>query len=142
MLRENFDIFMDSSNFVDKVHSRKYINPTNLTLKTFESGNWYRCNRCSGTSSFTLFDSCIHCGSDKYLSILQESELKRYEFWRKPVLDVLDGEKIRNIVTEEHTAQLSHKDQKKDVWVTTEQHEMRFRDIQVDEQSQSIDIRR
>ncbi|MGN9119933.1 DEAD/DEAH box helicase [Turicibacter bilis] len=140
LLRENFDIFMDSSNFVDKAHSRKYINPTNLTLKTFESGNWFRCSRCSGTSSFTLFGSCIHCGSDKYLSILEENELKRYEFWRKPVLDVLDGEKIRNVVTEEHTAQLSHKDQKKDVWVTTEQYEMRFRDIQVDEQSQPIDI--
>jgi len=129
----------------ERGHNRRYILPSLLTLKSHEYGVWYRCDKCAGTSTFTLFDSCIYCGSDgKYVRKLTNDDLKRYDFWRKPVIDTLKGEKIKNVITEEHTAQLSHKEQRQEIWSTTEKYEMRFRDIviddDIDEDREPIDI--
>lgn len=140
ILRKKFDLFIKKSDDTESNHNRKYILPGRLTLKTDENGIWYRCSRCAGTSSFTLFNSCIYCGSDKHIKRISNKELSRYEFWRKPVIRAVNGEEVKNITTEEHTAQLSHKDQRKEVWSTTEQHEMRFRDIVLEENSEPIDI--
>lgn len=140
ILREKFNLLTDNIKDIESNHNRKYILPGRLTFKTNESGVWYRCNRCAGTSTFTLFGSCIYCGSDKHLAQMQDEQLDRYNFWREPVIKAMNGSKIKNATTEEHTAQLSHKDQKNDVWVTTEQYEMRFRDIVIDEKYGPIDI--
>jgi len=121
-------------------HNNRYLLSGNLTLKTHENGTWYRCNRCSGTSTFTLFNSCIYCGSKNYLSEISQKDLDRYSFWRKPVIQAIQGKRIRNLVTDEHTAQLSHKDQVNDIWATTEEYEMRFRNIVMEEDSEPIDI--
>ncbi|MFT5872267.1 MAG: ATP-dependent helicase YprA (DUF1998 family) [Clostridium sp.] len=140
ILREKFDLLTDNIKDIESNHNRKYILPGRLTLKTNENGIWYRCNRCAGKSTFTLFDSCIYCGSDKHISEISKKGLDRYNFWRKPVIEAINGSQIKNSTTEEHTAQLSHKDPKNDVWVTTEQYEMRFRDIVIDEDNEPIDI--
>lgn len=121
-------------------NNNRYLIPSYLTLKTCENSKWYKCRRCSGTSTFTLFNSCIYCGNENYLFEVSEKELKRYSFWRNPVIEVLHGKKIKNFITEEHTAQLSHKDQSNDVWSTTEEHEMRFRDIVINSNDEPIDI--
>lgn len=123
----------------NSTHNR-YLTPGYLTLKTSENSKWYRCRRCSGTSTFKLLDSCIYCGSNKYLSEMSEEEFNRYKFWRDPVIKAISGNKIKNFITEEHTAQLSHKDQSNDIWATTEEYEMRFRDIVTEEDSEPIDI--
>ena len=47
----------------------------------------------------------------------------------KPIEDALQGDTIRVIDTEEHTAQLSHKDQRDELWSRTEQYELRFQDF-------------
>lgn len=140
ILRQKFHLFTKRGDDSENNHNRRYILPGRLTLKTNEDGTWYRCSRCAGTSTFTLFNSCIYCGSDKHLKELSKKELKRYDFWRKPVIQAINGASIKNIITEEHTAQLSHKEQRQDIWSTTEQYEMRFRDIVAEEDSEPIDI--
>lgn len=141
ILRLKFiNIFTKQGDDPESNHNRRYILPARLTLKTNENGIWYRCNKCSGTSMFTLFDSCIYCGNHKYINKLSQEQLKRYDFWRKPVIQAINGARIKNITTEEHTAQLSHKEQRQEIWSTTEQYEMRFRDIVLDKDSEPIDI--
>ena len=140
VLCEKFFLLTDNIKNIESNHNRRYILPGRLTLKTHENGVWYRCNRCAGKSTFTLFDSCIYCGSDKHITKIQKEQLDRYNFWRQPVIEAINGAQITNSTTEEHTAQLSHKDPKNNVWVTTEQYEMRFRDIVIDNNNEAIDI--
>lgn len=138
VLRKRFDLFVkpgdDESN-----RNNKYILASYLTLQTSENDEWYRCNRCAGASLYTLFDSCVYCGSNHYISKTNNEHLARYDYWRKPVIKAVNGKRIKNVTTEEHTAQLSHKDPKK-AWSTTEDHEMGFRDIALNEDSELIDI--
>lgn len=121
-------------------HRRKYLFGSRLMLKTAANSEWYKCDRCAGLSIYTLWGHCIYCGSMDHVKKVDEEHLQRYSLWRKPVLDALNGEPIRNIVTEEHTAQLSYKDNKKDVWGTTEKYELAFRNIIVDEDDEPIDV--
>ena len=55
--------------------------------------------------------------------------LHALDFWREPSLAALHGAPIRVIDTEEHTAQLSFKDQNNDMWSKTEKYELRFQDL-------------
>jgi len=138
--KEFLSLFLLRGNSESLNHTRKYLSAKKLTLKTNEDGTWYRCSRCSGNSTYTLFGSCIYCGSDEHIQELTSEDLKRYDFWRKPVLDAINGAEINNIITEEHTAQLSGKDDQNETWSTTEKYEMRFRDIQTDDKNAPIDI--
>lgn len=140
ILAQKFHLMTKQGDDSDRNHNRRYILPGIVTLKTNEDSIWYRCNRCAGTSTFTLFDSCIYCGSDKHIRKLSRDELKRYDFWRKPVIQAINGAAIKNITTEEHTAQLSHKDQRQKIRSTTEEYEMRFRNIVFEEDSEPIDV--
>ena len=68
---------------------------------------------------------CPSCGCSR-IHKMTESEYDALDFWRKPIEDALKGEPIHVIDTEEHTAQLSHKDQRDELWSKTEQYELRF----------------
>ena len=89
---------------------------------------WFRCPICSAVTPRLLQGMCPCCGSDK-IELMNQNGYEALDFWRKPVFDALDGETIRTIATEEHTAQLSHKDQQDDVWSKTEEYELRFQDM-------------
>lgn len=121
-------------------HHNRYLNPNFLTLFVATDQKWIRCDRCTETSIFSLYGSCIYCGSNLYLEQLCTADLERYYFWRKPVLDALNGKTIKNVNTEEHTAQLSHKDDQQDVWSTTEEYELRFRNIKIKDNASPIDV--
>ncbi|MCK8519266.1 DEAD/DEAH box helicase [Methanoculleus sp. 7T] len=116
--------------------SRYYLILDKITLKTEDEHKWHRCRTCSGIFPYTLFEKCAHCGSvDVYE--MNDGDLERYKFWRDPVLGAItegSGKSIRTINTEEHTAQLSYKDQRDDIWSTTESYEMRFQNLLLDDE--------
>lgn len=99
---------------------------------------WYRCDHCSEITPRMLRHRCPNCGSDE-IHVMTEDEMHVLDFWRRPVLTVLAGAPVRVIDTEEHTAQLSHKDQRDNIWSKTESYELRFQDI-VAEGERPVDI--
>lgn len=99
---------------------------------------WCRCNQCSEVTPYKLIGRCPSCGS-KNIAVLDEKGYQSLDFWREPVKQAVEGKKINIIDTEEHTAQLSHKDQRDDLWSKTELYELRFQDM-VHEGELPVDI--
>ncbi len=89
---------------------------------------WYRCDQCADVTPYSIKGRCPVCGSD-HIHEISKKELQAFDFWRNPISEAIDGKRISVIDTEEHTAQLSHKDQRDDLWSKTEQYELRFQDI-------------
>ena len=106
--------------------NKLYLNTSMISLKTDPSHKWYKCEHCGGIFPFTLFGICARCckGTPRLMS---DADFEGIDFWRKPILDSLSGdtENLTGINTEEHTAQLSHKDQRQEMWSTTEDFENR-----------------
>ena len=102
---------------LDKVRARFDLNHT-----------WYRCKKCSCVTPYRLRDRCPSCGSGNIVVMTQE-DYDRLSFWRAPILRALEGERLFMIDTEEHTAQISHKDERDKLWAKTEDYERRFLDI-------------
>ena len=112
-----------------------YLNPQLITLRFDEKQKWYKCPKCGRVFPFTLWNKCVWCceGEPKEMT---ENEFEGLEFWRQPILDAVQGKKdalMTRINTEEHTAQLSHKDQRIDMWSTTEEYELRFQNVYIDD---------
>lgn len=99
---------------------------------------WFRCERCSEITPYRLIGKCPSCGSDR-IKKMTPSDLESFRFWREPVEAVLNGADISVIDTEEHTAQLSHKDQRDSMWSKTEQYELRFQDL-LQEDEKPVDV--
>jgi len=115
-----------------KKSEKKFIMTSKIALKYDENHQWYKCPKCSEVSAFSLWGICPCCGSNK-LELMTEQEYEALSFWRKPVEEVIhNNAQIKSINTEEHTAQLSHKDQREEIWSTTENYEMRFQDVSID----------
>ena len=112
----------------------KYLNLDMITLRFGENHKWYKCPRCSGVFPYTLWGKCAHCGKGIPV-LMNEDDFKGIGFWRNPVLRAVHKDPqalMTRINTEEHTAQLSHKDQLQKTWSTTEDFEMRFQNVYVD----------
>lgn len=122
VLRETFLDLAQSDN------GRLYIDLSRVKPRFDEEHIWYRCEQCSELTPFMLKGKCPSCGSAS-MHRMETSEYNALSFWRKPIADALHGMPIHMIDTEEHTAQLSHKDQRDDLWSRTEQYELRFQDL-------------
>ena len=112
----------------------KYLNLNMISLEFDENHEWYKCPRCSGVFPFTLWGKCAHCGKGTP-DLMTENDFIGVGFWRNPVLRAVHNDPqalMTRINTEEHTAQLSHKDQRQKTWSTTEDFEMRFQNVYVD----------
>ena len=117
--------------FLDVGQSRNgklYVDLSRIKPRYSESKIWYRCEKCSEITPFLLKGRCPSCGSE-LAHELSQAEINSLEFWRAPISNALNGEPIRVIDTEEHTAQLSHKDQRDKMWSKTECYELRFQDL-------------
>ncbi len=112
----------------------KYLNLDMITLRFDEEHTWYKCPRCSGIFPFTLWGKCAHCGTGVPVA-MTDRDFEGINFWRDPVIRAVHGDPqalMTRINTEEHTAQLSHKDQRQKTWSTTEDFEMRFQNVHID----------
>ncbi|WP_163468185.1 DEAD/DEAH box helicase [Fusobacterium sp. IOR10] len=129
-LKEMFFIFLK------KGEKDYYLKLNRIKLCYDKNQDWYMCEKCSGVFPKKILGRCAHCGSEK-IEKIKEKEFSKYNFWRKPVIDYCENNPkklITSINTEEHTAQLSHKDQREKTWSTTENYEMRFQDVQIDDE--------
>lgn len=128
------DTFMESSNDTGNYYVR-----TNTIKPMYDVQHpWFKCEKCASITPYKLREHCPHCGS---LDIheMTDSDYEALRFLRDPIEDALSGSGIKVIDTEEHTAQLSHKDQRDNLWSKTESYEMRFQDL-VSDNEQPVDI--
>ena len=119
-------------------NGKLYIDLSRIKTRFDTMHAWYKCEQCSELTPFVLKHKCPSCGSTR-IHKMEPEEYEALSFWRKPVEDAIQGEPIHVIDTEEHTAQLSHKDQRDDLWSKTEQYELRFQDL-IQEGETPVDI--
>ena len=127
--------------FLDEGQTNKgklYVDLSRIKPRFNMSHKWYRCEQCSEITPYPIKERCPSCGAET-IHVMDKQELDSLDFWRKPIDDAIYGKKIHVIDTEEHTAQLSHKDQRDDLWSKTENYELRFQDI-VEEGETPVDI--
>lgn len=127
--------FLDSA---QPDNGKLYVDLSRVKTRFDESHQWYKCEQCSELTPFMLKGKCPSCGASN-IHPMEDNEYEALSFWRKPVYDALQGKPIHIIDTEEHTAQLSHKDQRDDLWSKTEQYELRFQDLIQDDET-PVDI--
>ena len=109
------EAFLDSA---QPENGKLYVDLSRVKPRFNSDKEWYRCEQCSEISPYMIKKRCPSCGST-HMHAISKAEYGALDFWRKPALDALDGKSIHVIDTEEHTAQLSHKDQRDDLWSKT-----------------------
>jgi len=114
--------------FLDGSDDKYFIQLSKVAVRNGINHRWLKCKQCSEITPFTFNGRCPICGNND-VNEMTERDYDALGFWRNPIIAAIEGEKINVINTEEHTAQLSHKDQRDDLWSKTEQYEMRFQDL-------------
>ncbi len=129
------DYFLDNS---DAGRGNLYVALDQIKPRFDMQHTWFKCEDCSELTPFLLKGKCPSCGSD-HVHEMTDAEYEALSFWRQPVQNAISGKDIHVIDTEEHTAQLSHKDQRDDLWSKTEQYELRFQDL-IQQDESPVDI--
>jgi ATP-dependent helicase YprA (DUF1998 family) len=112
------------------------LDPNRLRLVIDLVCPWWQCQDCTHLAPVRVLARCVSCGSRNVSELGPESEYirSRKGFWRDSLQAIINGEaRPAHICAEEHTAQLSHRDDGI-VHATTERHELRFQDIMLSEE--------
>ena len=123
--------------FLVLVGGQYYLKANTVSLKCGMETSLLICDSCGGVSPRALHGRCTRCGGE--MRETNKMDMEALQFWRKPIRAALDGEAIRVLNTEEHTAQLSMKDQRDEMWSITEKYELRFQDI-LEEDELPVDV--
>lgn len=120
-----------------------FIAPRRVRLEVAVESLWHQCSACTAVSPVAWWGRCPNCFSPDVSPVEPGATTylrARKGFWRDPVVLALKGvEKPLNLTVEEHTAQLSYRDLDEPK-STTEEFELRFRDILVGPNDTSIDV--
>lgn len=131
--------------FFDKLcrlkNDKYFLDLNKLKIQDGINHIWYKCMSCKQIHAYNVKGHCPSCLEQRLEELAPDSETLRAEkgYWRTPIKRVLEGERITNLSVEEHTAQLSQKDPSI-AFATTEQYEMAFQDIVLDENLGIVDI--
>lgn len=109
-------------------NGKLYVDLSRIKPRFSDTHRWFRCRQCSEITAYKLKGKCPSCGSSR-IHELTDQDTEALTFWRLPLENALNGGSIHVIDTEEHTAQLSYKDQRDDLWSKTEKYELRFQDL-------------
>ena len=125
------------SSLLMRKDSLRYIDAGQVKLNCSDV-DWYKCPECNFISPILLHGVCSNCLECKPLKL---ESFDHADFLRRPVIEAINGSKapLKIINVEEHTAQLSYKDQDDDMYSTTEDFELRFQNVYVDKKK-PVDI--
>lgn len=115
--------------------SQLFIRPDMVKLIYRPDHEWHKCKVCSNIFPHSIGENCLQCFAEGATSVMNESEYEGIAFLRDPIIEAVeqnDKAAMRRINTEEHTAQLSHKDQMDNMWSTTEEYELLFQDVPIE----------
>jgi ATP-dependent helicase YprA (DUF1998 family) len=121
--------------------SGRVLTTDTLLLRLALDDSWCQCLACGNVQPSPLLAACSNCG-EKQLEDRPPSHpymMARKDFFREPLRAVLRGERPIHLTSEEHTAQLSHRDAGV-IYATTEQFELRFQDVPLGEDKPPVDI--
>jgi ATP-dependent helicase YprA (DUF1998 family) len=119
-----------------------FLDPAKLSIKIHVDDNWFQCSDCTKLSTHPIRNKCPSCGSEKLKSLDPNSSeylRARKGFFRDPCREALNEPKLSNLSVEEHTAQLSYRDEET-YSATNELFERRFKDILINPEDTAIDI--
>lgn len=122
------------SEFCKPADNALWLDPGRLAVRVDLAANWWQCLDCTHLSPVTVLSRCANCGGKRVDELTPASEYirSRKGFWRDALRQIVDGtQRPAHVCAEEHTAQLSHRDEGV-VHATTERHELRFQDIVLD----------
>lgn len=121
---------------------KDYLEPAFLSICNGINHTWYKCETCKQIHAFSAEGHCPNCLSTSLIVLPPDSSILASEkgYWRTPIRQVLyENAPIRNMTVEEHTAQLSQKDDGVAL-ATTELYELAFQDIPVSDEIGVVDI--
>lgn len=124
-------------------NNRYAINPASVILRLSLDKPWYRCIGCWQFFVSPLADKCPECGAPlEELQMDDPHMIARKSLFRDPCIEVVSGSYIPfTIRSEEHSAQLSHRDYT-EAFSKTEEYELLFQDIILNDKKveQPIDV--
>ncbi|MET8429730.1 DEAD/DEAH box helicase [Nocardia sp. NPDC004860] len=123
--------------------SADVLDPSRFQIEVALCNTWIRCSDCGHIAPMGLLGRCLNydcksanlekCGHDHPSAWTSESHL------RAPLAEVLSGRTPMHINAEEHTAQLSQRDDTV-AFATTERFELRFQNVELGDGAPAVDV--